>query len=62
MAFSIRRHGFGAETRAHVPVLVVAGLLIAFVSPKLIDPGLGGLAIRGYGVMLVTAVLARAWH
>ena len=44
----------GSETAGQLPVLViVAALTIVFVLPPLIDPTMGGLPIRGYGVMLL---------
>jgi phosphatidylglycerol:prolipoprotein diacylglycerol transferase len=55
LAYSIRRHGWGPETRGYLPALVVIGAVIAFVLPALVEPQ--GLPIRGYGVMLLLSVL-----
>jgi len=50
------RQGFTAETRGHVPVLVIVGLAIAFLLPRIAETQ--GLPIRGYGVMLLAGVAA----
>ena len=52
---SMWRHGWNAETRGYLPVLAVVGGAIAFVLPRLVEPE--GLPIRGYGVMLLVAVI-----
>ena len=57
LARSYRAHGWGKETTGQLPMLVVVGLMIAFVLPQLIDPTMGGLPIRGYGVFLLAAVV-----
>lgn len=59
--FLLRRHGFNAETRSHLFILLVVGAAIYFVLPRLeqqapAGPPLG-LPIRGYGVMLLLGVL-----
>ena len=50
------RHGFGAETKSYLPLLGMIGLVIAFVLPNLCDEY--GLPIRGYGTMLLLAVVS----
>ncbi len=56
VAYTTRRYGWGSEARGLLPAMAVVGLAIAFVLPGLIEPS--GLPIRGYGVMLLLAVLA----
>jgi len=56
LAWLIKRHGFGAETRSHLPGLALAGAAIAFLLPRLSQAD--GLPIRGYGVMLLLALVA----
>lgn len=53
LGYLIRRHGFDAETRGYLPLLIVMGATIMFILPALTDEH--GLAIRGYGTMLVAA-------
>ena len=57
MTLLIRRHGWGPEVRGYLPTLTIVGLAIAFVLPALEQPGLG-LPIRGYGVMMLLAVVS----
>lgn len=52
------RRGWSLETRSRLGAALVVALAIAFVLPNLVDENLGGLAIRGYGTMLLVAVLA----
>ena len=56
LAWLVLRHGFGAETRGHLPVLALMGAAIAFVLPAISQSE--GLPIRGYGTMLLVAVIA----
>ncbi|HEY1786316.1 MAG TPA: diacylglyceryl transferase, partial [Pirellulales bacterium] len=56
MVWLVRRHGFGPETRGHLPGLALAGAAIAFLLPRLSQ--MDGLPIRGYGVMLLLALVA----
>lgn len=58
IGLSLKRRGFDAETRGQIGALAVVGLAIAFVLPHLMDERLGGLAIRGYGALLLVAVAA----
>jgi phosphatidylglycerol---prolipoprotein diacylglyceryl transferase len=52
------RRGWSLETRSRVGAALVVAAAIVFVLPNLIDENLGGLAIRGYGTMLLVAVLS----
>jgi phosphatidylglycerol:prolipoprotein diacylglycerol transferase len=52
----VRRYGFGAETKSYLPLLGTIGLVIAFVLPNLCDEY--GLPIRGYGTMMLLAVVS----
>ena len=54
LGWLIRRQGFNADTRSYLPVILLAGLVIAFVLPAICDER--GFPIRGYGVMLGAAV------
>jgi phosphatidylglycerol---prolipoprotein diacylglyceryl transferase len=56
VAWALKRHGWSGETRGQIGAAIVVGLAIAFVLPHLMDERLGGLAIRGYGAMLLVAV------
>ncbi len=58
LALLIRRHGFGAETHSYLPVLCMFGLVIYFL-PGLADSQ--GLPVRGFGVMLLSALVAGLW-
>ena len=50
LGWLIRRQGFNADTRSCLPVILLAGLVIAFVLPAICDER--GFPVRGYGVML----------
>ncbi|HJN11018.1 MAG TPA: prolipoprotein diacylglyceryl transferase family protein [Pirellulaceae bacterium] len=52
-----RKQGWTAETTGYIPVLLVMGLAIYLVLPRLEVPGLG-LPIRGYGVFMLAGVVA----
>jgi phosphatidylglycerol:prolipoprotein diacylglycerol transferase len=62
LAWLIRRRGFDTETRSYIPVLLVIAAVIAFVLPQLEITGPNGeklgLAIRGYGVLLLAGVIS----
>jgi len=58
LAWSLWRRGWSAEARSQLGVSLMVGLALAFLLPSLLDPELDGLAIRGYGTMLLLAVLA----
>lgn len=52
----VRRHGWDAETRGYLPIILIFAAAIAFVAPAIIAPE--GLPIRGYGTMLVVAIVS----
>ena len=52
-----RRHGWNSETLGYLPVLLIVGVAIAFVIPLLTKTE-HGLPIRGYGVMMLSGILA----
>lgn len=56
LAWLVRRQGFNADTWGYVPLLLLVGAVIWWVLPKISEPGLG-LPIRGYGTMLLIAVV-----
>ena len=56
LVWLVRRQGFNADTRGYVPVLALLGLVIAYLLPAISDPQ--GLPIRGYGMMLLVAVVS----
>ncbi len=58
LAWLVRRQGFNADTRGYVPVLLLLAAVIVFLLPAISDAD--GLPVRGYGVMLLVAVVA-AW-
>ena len=55
LAWHIRKHGFDDEARGYLPVLLLIGAAIAFLLPRLAGPQ--GVPVRGYGAMLVLAVV-----
>ena len=56
---SYRQHGLGPETRGQLPVMLIFGFLIYKILPSLQigGPDGAGVPIRGFGVMLLCAVL-----
>jgi phosphatidylglycerol---prolipoprotein diacylglyceryl transferase len=56
LAWLVRRQGFNAETRGYLPVMLVLGAVIVWVLPVLCDAR--GLPIRGYGMMILIAVVS----
>jgi len=56
LVWLVRQHGFGPETRGYLPVLALMGVVIAFVMPAISLSE--GLPIRGYGTMLLLAVIS----
>jgi prolipoprotein diacylglyceryltransferase len=56
MTWLVLRRGFNADARSYAQVLAVLGVAIAFVLPALCEPR--GLPIRGYGMMMLLAVLS----
>jgi phosphatidylglycerol:prolipoprotein diacylglycerol transferase len=66
LAYQIWRHGLGEETLSYVPLLGLIGVAIWFLLPNLeqvehLPTGVNqvlGLPIRGYGVMLLIALVS----
>jgi phosphatidylglycerol:prolipoprotein diacylglycerol transferase len=56
LAWLVRRQGFSADTWSYLPILLLIGAIIAWVLPALCERQ--GLPIRGYGVMIMLAVVA----
>jgi phosphatidylglycerol:prolipoprotein diacylglycerol transferase len=52
----VRRQGFNNDTKGYIPLLLVIGAAIWLVLPHLCDAH--GLPIRGYGMMLLLAVVS----
>ncbi len=50
------RQGFNADTLGYIPLFAVLGAIVWFILPHVCEPE--GLPIRGYGTMLLVAVLA----
>lgn len=55
----LRRQGFNADTRGYALLLGILGAAIWLLLPRLCEPG-SGLPIRGYGTMLLVAVVVAA--
>jgi phosphatidylglycerol:prolipoprotein diacylglycerol transferase len=53
----VRRHGWSGDTWSYAMLLGAFGAAIYFVIPKLLDANGQGLPIRGFGVMLLLAVV-----
>ena len=58
LAVLIRRQGFNADTQSYLPILGLFGLVILFL-PKIAD--VSGLPIRGFGLMLLLAIVSGVW-
>jgi phosphatidylglycerol---prolipoprotein diacylglyceryl transferase len=56
LAWLAWRQGFNADTWGYVPILLLVGALIRWVLPAISEPQ--GLPIRGYGMMMLLAVVA----
>ncbi len=56
LAWLAWRQGFTADTWGYVPILLLIGAAIVFLLPRLAEAE--GLPIRGYGVMLLLALVA----
>ena len=56
MVWLVRRQGWTADTQSYLPILAIVAVAIAFVFPRIAEAD--GLAIRGYGTMLVLATFA----
>lgn len=59
LAWLIRRQGFNADTQSYLPLLLLFGAFIAWGMPAIASDA--GLAIRGYGAMLVLAIGLSTW-
>ncbi len=57
---SYRRHGFGLETKSQIPILGIFAFVLVAVLPRLegISATGQGVPIRGFGVMLLIAVVS----
>ncbi len=70
LAVLARRQGFNADTWGYVPILLLIGAIIAWVLPAICERSPSGvplgLPIRGYGAMMLLAVvsgtLLAAWR
>ena len=70
LAWLARRQGFNADTWGYVPILLLIGAVIAWLLPVICEESPDGvplgLPIRGYGVMMLLAVvsgtLLAAWR
>ncbi|HMO13859.1 MAG TPA: prolipoprotein diacylglyceryl transferase [Pirellulaceae bacterium] len=69
IGFSVVKFGWKKETLSRIPILLIVGLIIHFVLPNLMIEGTNpddpngpaipiGLAVRGYGTMMLLAMLA----
>ena len=56
MAYMVWRKGFCADTWGYLPILLLLGAVIRWVLPAISQPQ--GLPIRGYGMMIMLAVIA----
>ena len=54
LAQVVRRDGWSRSVLSYLPALLIGGVAIALVLPRLMDPE--GMPIRGYGVLLLLAV------
>ncbi|TWT33097.1 prolipoprotein diacylglyceryl transferase family protein [Blastopirellula retiformator] len=57
LAALIRRQGWNKETSSYLPMIIIVAVVIAFGLPMFVAQH-GGIPIRGYGVMLLAAVVA----
>ena len=57
----IRQQGWNRDTRSYLPVLILVGivfwLLLPMMELKAADESIVGLAIRGYGTMVMIGVI-----
>jgi len=56
MAWLVRRQGLNGDTLGYIPLLLIVAAAIVWVLPALAKPE--GLPIRGYGVMMLIAVVS----
>jgi phosphatidylglycerol---prolipoprotein diacylglyceryl transferase len=59
LVFLAWRQGWNADTWGYVPLLLLVGAIIGWVLPAVSETQ--GLPIRGYGVMIMLAVVAATW-
>lgn len=57
IAMLVRQQGWSGELLGYLPLLGLLGGVICFVLPNIVEPGLG-LPIRGFGVMMLLAVVS----
>ena len=57
----LKRYGMTAETRGYLPILLLVGVGIVFLLPRLIVEDEGGLPIRGYGVTMMLGIVSGVW-
>lgn len=58
LVWLLKRYGLGAETRGYLPLMILVGLGIVMVLPKLAVAEEGGVPVRGYGVMMMLGIVA----
>ena len=58
MGLLVWRQGAGADTLGYLPILVIVAAAIVWLLPAVCDKQGHGLPIRGYGVMMLAAVVA----
>lgn len=52
------KNGFNGDTLSYLPVLGLVAAAIVFLLPNIVEESLGGLPIRGYGVMLLLGTVS----
>lgn len=57
LVWLVRRQGWNKETQSYLPMLGIVWLAVSFLLPMLVETH-RGVPIRGYGMMLLLAVLA----
>ena len=58
MGLLVWRQGFSADTLGYLPILVIVAAAIVWLLPAVCDKQGHGLPIRGYGVMMLVAIVA----
>ena len=56
LVWLVRRQGWNADTRSWLPILAIVG--VAIYATQFLLPAGAGIPIRGYGMMLMLAILA----
>jgi phosphatidylglycerol---prolipoprotein diacylglyceryl transferase len=56
LAWLVWRQGFNSDTLSYVPILLIVAAVIAWLLPAICDEQ--GLPIRGYGIMMLLAVVS----